>query len=213
LLNNQSPVHNRRKAFIYVSNGYDFDPFSKSRAKEMNERYSSMLGRNNSDDGSDGSSNSSSEVNPFSKQGNQFAAADLASELSELTRQANRSNVTMYTIDPRGLVGGPDLDETKLDMMDWQDHVRETQSSLRVIADLTGGYAAVNSNDFDKALKRIDAETSDYYVLGYYSSNPDPLKKRRNIEIKVAKTGRYDLKYKTSYTLRPPPAVKSTSAK
>ena len=43
----------------------------------------------------------------------------------------------------------------------------------------------VNQNDFDKALKRIDAETSDYYVFGYYSSNPDPLKKRRNIEIRV----------------------------
>ena len=210
LLTNLSQVHNRRKAFIYVSNGYDFDPFSKSRAKEMNERYSSMMGRN-SEDGSDNSS--SSEVNPFSKQGNQFAAADLAAELSELTRQANRANVTIYTIDPRGLVGGPDLDETKLDVMDWQDHVRETQSSLRVIADLTGGYAAVNSNDFDKALKRIDAETSDYYVLGYYSSNPDPLKRRRAIEIKVAKPGRYDLKYKTSYTLRPPPAVKSTGSK
>ena len=121
---------------------------------------------------------------------------------------ANRANVTMYTIDPRGLVGGPDLDETKLDTIDWQDHIRETQSSLRVIADLTGGYAVVNSNDFDKALKRIDAETSDYYVLGYYSSNPDPLKKRRAIEIKVAKSGQFDLKYKTSYTLRPPPVVK-----
>jgi VWFA-related protein len=213
LLNNLSQVHNRRKAFIYVSNGYDFDPFSKSRAKEANERYSSMMGRSSSDDGSSDSSSSSSEVNPFSKQGNQFAAADLASELSELTRQANRANVTIYTIDPRGLVGGPDLDETKLDMMDWQDHVRETQSSLRVIADLTGGYAVVNSNDFDKALKRIDAETSDYYVLGYYSNNPDPLKKRRAIEIKVAKQGRYDLKYKTSYTLRPPPAVKSTGSR
>ena len=54
-----------------------------------------------------------------------------------------------------------------------------------VTADLTGGFAVVNSNDFDKAIKRIDAETSDYYVLGYYSSNPDPFKKRRNIEIKV----------------------------
>jgi hypothetical protein len=91
----------------------------------------------------------------------------------------------MYTIDPRGLVGGPDLDETKLDMTDWQDHIRETQSSLRVIAEMTGGYAVVNQNDFDKAIKRIDAETSDYYVLGYYSSNPDPLKKRRDIEISV----------------------------
>jgi len=214
VLKNLEQVHNRRKAFIYVSNGYDFDPFSKSRAKESNQRYSSMMGNNCSSGGdSNCDSGSSSDTNPFSKTGNEFAAADLASELSELTREANRANTTMYTIDPRGLVGGPDLDETKLDMTDWQDHIRETQSSLRVIADLTGGYAVVNSNDFDKALKRIDNETSDYYVLGYYSSNPDPLKKRRNIEIKIAKSGKYDLKYKTSYTLRPAPAVKATSSK
>jgi VWFA-related protein len=212
ILGHLSQIHNRRKAFIYVSNGYDFDPFSKSRAKESNERYSNMMGRSNSDDSSGGDNSSVPDVNPFSRNNNQFAAADLASELSELTRQANRSNVSMYTIDPRGLVGGPDLDETKLDTTDWQDHIRETQSSLRVIADLTGGYAVVNSNDFDKALKRIDAETSDYYVVGYYSSNPDPLKKRRNIEIKVPKSGKYDLKYKTSYTLRPPPA-KSTASR
>ena len=215
MLQNLKQVHNRRKALIYVSNGYDFDPFSKSRAKESNDRYSAMLGNNSncSDSGNCDSNNSSSDTNPFSKSGNEFAAADLAAELSELTREANRANTTIYTIDPRGLVGGPDLDETKLDMTDWQDHIRETQSSLRVIADLTGGYAVVNSNDFDKALKRIDSETSDYYVLGYYSSNPDPLKKRRNIEIKVAKDGKYDLKYKTSYTLRPPPAVKTSQPK
>jgi len=212
ILGNLEQVHNRRKAFIYVSNGYDFDPFSKSRAKESNERFSSMMGRS-SDDSGDGSSNNSNTTNPFSKTGNEFAAADLAAELSELTRKANRANTTMYTIDPRGLVGGPDLDETKLDTTDWQDHIRETQSSLRVIADLTGGYAAVNSNDFDKALKRIDAETSDYYVLGYYSNNPDPLKKRRTIEIKVAKSEKYDLKYKTSYTLRPPPVIKASGSR
>jgi hypothetical protein len=108
-------------------------------------------------------------------------------------------------------VGGPDLDETTLDTTDWQDHIRETQSSLRTIAELTGGYAVVNQNDFDKALKRIDAETSDYYVLGYYSTNPDPLKKRRNIAIKINKSGKYDLKYKTQYTLKPPPARSSSS--
>jgi VWFA-related protein len=207
-------VHNRRKAFIYVSNGYDFDPFSKSRAKEANQRFSQMTGQDCSSDTSgncDSNNSNNGDTNPFSKGGNEFAAADLASELSELTREANRANTTMYTIDPRGLVGGPDLDETKLDMTDWQDHIRETQSSLRVIAELTGGYAVVNQNDFDKALKRIDGETSDYYVLGYYSSNPDPLKKRRNIEIRVKKAGKYDLKYKTSYTLRPPPAVKSST--
>ena len=206
-------VHNRRKAFIYVSNGYDFDPFSKSRAKEANQRFSQMTGQDCSSDSSncgDTNTSDSSNANPFSKGGNEFAAADLASELSELTREANRANTAIYTIDPRGLVGGPDLDETKLDMVDWQDHIRETQSSLRVIADLTGGFAVVNSNDFDKALKRIDAETSDYYVLGYYSSNPDPFKKRRNIEIKVKGPTKYDLNYKPSYVLKPPPAVKSS---
>jgi VWFA-related protein len=214
ILGNLQQVHNRRKAFIYVSNGYDFDPFSKSRAKESNERYSSMMGRNcDSSSGESCDSGTVSDTNPFSKSGNQFAAADLAAELSELTREANRANTTIYTIDPRGLVGGPDLDETKLDTMDWQDHIRETQSSLRVIADLTGGFAVVNSNDFDKALKRIDAETSDYYLLGYYSNNPDPLKKRRTIEIKIAKSGRYDLQYKTSYTLKPPPVVKTSGSR
>ncbi len=203
-------VHNRRKAFIYVSNGYDFDPFSKSRVKEANQRYSQMTGGSNNSDGSSTDNGQNSSANPFSKSGNEFAAADLAAELSELTREANRANTAMYTIDPRGLVGGPDLDETKLDMMDWQDHIRETQSSLRVIAELTGGFALVNSNDFDKGLKRIDGETSDYYVLGYYSSNPDPFKKRRNIEIKVKTPGKFELNYKPSYTLKPPPAIKTS---
>ncbi len=213
VLGKMEQVHNRRKAFIYVSNGYDFDPFSKSRAKEANQRFSQMTGGSTNSDGSSSDTSQNSNTNPFSKSGNQFASADLAAELSELTREANRANTAMYTIDPRGLVGGPDLDETKLDMTDWQDHIRETQSSLRVIAELTGGFAVVNSNDFDKALKRIDGETSDYYVLGYYSTNPDPLKKRRNIEIKVKTAGKYELNYKQSYTLKPPPAVKSTSSK
>ena len=227
VLQNLEQVHNRRKAFIYVSNGYDFDPFSKSRAKEANDRFSQMTGGQCDQSASGGSNNCptssgsstadgssvDTSANPFSKGGNEFAAADLASELSELTKEANRANTTMYTIDPRGLVGGPDLSETKLDTQDWMDHIRETQSSLRVIAELTGGYAVINQNDFDKALKRIDGETSDYYVLGYYSSNPDPLKKKRTIEIRVKKAGRYDLKYKTAYTLRPPPVVKSTPTK
>jgi VWFA-related protein len=211
VLQKMEQVHNRRKAFIYVSNGYDFDPFSKSRAKESNQRYSQMSGNSTNSDGSTTDNSQVTDTNPFSKSGNEFAAADLAAELSELTREANRANTAIYTIDPRGLVGGPDLDETKLDMVDWQDHIRETQSSLRVIADLTGGFALVNSNDFDKGLKRIDAETSDYYVLGYYSSNPDPLKKRRNIEIKVKGTAKYELNYKPQYTLKPAPAVKGSS--
>ena len=107
-------------------------------------------------------------------------------------------------------LGGGDLagivDAGKfLDQSEWRTFIQKTQSSLRFLAEETGGFAVVNDNDFAAAFKRIDAETSDYYVLGYYSTNPDPLKKRRNIEIRVARNGRYDLKYRTSYTLKPPP--------
>jgi VWFA-related protein len=154
-------------------------------------------------DGSDGSSSNQSDTNPFGRTGNQFSEADLASELGYLTRAANRANATIYTIDPRGLVGGPDIDQD-VDMMDYQNYVTESQNSLRVLAELTGGYAAVNQNDFTKALKRIDNETSDYYVVGYYSSNPDPLKRRRRIDVKVTRPS-LNVLHRTEYTIKVPP--------
>lgn len=218
ILRNLEKVHDRRKAFIYVSDGYDFDPFSKSRQAAEAQRQGATCS-NPSDPNSCTTPNQNCnagdpgciantpvpEFDPFSQNGNEFAEADLVQELAELTREANRANVTMYTIDPRGLVGGPDIDQTDIDPTEWQDHIRETQNSLRVIAQQTGGIAVVNQNDFDKAIKRIDAETSDYYVLGYYSSNPDPTHKKRKIEIRVTKPGKFELNYTPEYTLRPPP--------
>ena len=197
-------VHNRRKAFIYVSNGYDLDPFAKTRTKNQMERYGQL--RNNVDNSNgDGSNNNPDPNDPTNRnQNNQFAFADLVGELAELTRAANRANTTIYTIDPRGLVGGPDLDE-KIDMMEYLDYVRNTQDSLRVLADLTGGTAVVNQNDFGKALKKIDQETSDYYVVGYYSTNPDPTKRRRTVEVKVKRAGA-NVWHRTGYTLKRPGA-------
>jgi VWFA-related protein len=191
LLQKLGQVRDRRKAFIYISSGYDFDPLTKSRANAIAEQ-------------------AVPDTNPFGKRGNEFAAADLAAELSELTREANRANTTIYTIDPRGLVaGGPDLDQRGVDTNDWLDHIRDTQSSLRVIADLTGGIAVVNQNDFTAAVKRIDADSSDNYIVGYYSNNADVSRKRRTIEIRVPaaerrRNERLQLTYKTSYTLKPP---------
>jgi VWFA-related protein len=185
-------IHDRRKAFIYISNGYDLDPYAKTRAKNEAERYGSLR---------DSVDNSSSSDPARRRQGNQFAFADLVSDLAEVTRAAVRANTTIYSIDPRGLVAGPDLDQN-VDRMEFLDSVRTQQESLRVLADLTGGLAVVNQNDVSKALRRIDQETSDYYLVGYYSSNPDPTKKRRTIEVKVKRPGAV-VWHRPSYTLRP----------
>jgi len=194
-------VHDRRKALIYISNGYDLDPYAKTRAKNEAERY----GRLRDSVDNNGDNNSTDPNDPaLRQQGNQFAFADLISDLAEVTRAAVRANTTIYTIDPRGLVAGPDLDET-VDRMEFLDLVRNQQDTLRVLADLTGGLAAVNQNDLTKTLRRIDEETSDYYLVGYYSSNPDPTKKRRLIEVKVKRPDT-TVWHRPSYTLRTPDA-------
>jgi VWFA-related protein len=187
-------IANRRKAVIWVSNGYDFDPFKESRLGE-DPVFGGRFGQTREE--------GQQERDRFN-QGAQFADADLARELAEITRTANRANATIYTIDPRGLVAGADLDE-QLDPVEYADYVRKSQDSLRVLAEETGGIAVVNQNDFTKALKKIDNETSDYYVLGYYSTNPDPLKRTRKIEVKVKKPG-LNTWSRTSYTLKQPQA-------
>jgi VWFA-related protein len=184
-------IHDRRKALIYISNGYDLDPYAKTRAKNEAERYGSLRENVENSDPND----------PAARpQGNEFAFADLVADLADLTRAAVRANTTIYPIDPRGLVAGPDLDEN-VDRMEFLDMVRTQQDSLRVLADLTGGQAAVNQNDLTKVLKRIDQETSDYYLIGYESSNPDPTRKRRTIDVKVKRPNAV-VWHRPSYTLK-----------
>jgi VWFA-related protein len=221
LLDNLEKVHNRRKALVYVSDGYDFNPFQDARLGNMdpnspfaqNEfaRSQNQISAQNAQ--ANGTTAGPDPMMQQQQQSEEFADADLARELGDLTRSANRANVTVYTIDPRGLVGMGDIDE-QVDPSQWQDYVRKSQDSLRVLAEETGGIAVVNQNDFGKALKRIDAETSDYYVLGYYSKNPDATKRRRNIEVKVARAGqKYQVWSRKEYVLKPPPAPASPTKK
>lgn len=210
LLKNLEKVQNRRKAVVFVSDGYDFNPYQASRlgllaANSPFQQNDSMRMMN--DDG-EGGVDPNNPMAMQQKQNEQFADADLARDLGEATRQANRANATIYTIDPRGLVAMGDIGEN-VDPIQWNEYIRKSQDSLRVMADETGGIAVVNQNNFDNALKRIDAETSDYYVLGYYSKNPDPSKRRRQIEIKIARSG-MNVWSRKEYVLRPPPPPAST---
>jgi VWFA-related protein len=213
LLHNLEQTHNRRKAVILISEGYDFDPFAQARSGQatvgLNNQNMQMQNQMQNDPNNPNGTNTDYQNDPMNQR-NKFADTDLAIELNELGHEANRANATFYTIDPRGLVAGQDLDET-VDSTAWETHLRKSQDSLRVLAEQTGGLAVVNTNDFDKALKRIDAETSDYYVLGYYSSNPDPTQKRRLVDIRVKRPdpdgSGLDLTYRREYTLKPLPTA------
>ena len=182
-------IKNRRKAVIYVSNGYDLNPYPQGRLG-----YDPMFGITDSTQDID---------RMFRRQSGNlvFADADMQNQLAELTRAANRANATMYTIDPRGLVAGQAIDSPMTSSTEFFDYIRKSQDTLRVIAEETGGIAVVNQNNFDAALRRIDAETSDYYVLGYYSNNPDPSRRTRTIKIESTRDD-VNVWSRTSYTMR-----------
>ena len=198
-------VQNRRKAVIYFSSGYDFNPFEFERyfarnpmAREFQQgrTYGDIYGGMQNNPGLD----------PFTRldrQGEVFSDADLAMEIMELTQTANRANASFYTVDPRGLLAGPDVDYNG-PAQPWNEWRMRTQSSLRALSELTGGLAVVNRNDFEGAFREIDAETSDYYVLGFYSSNADPTFRTRQLDVAVKREGA-EVRSRTHYTFARPP--------
>ena len=193
MLERAAKITNRRKSFIYVSSGYDFNPFEDSRYNIEQQRYGLR-------DETGQYRNDITFQSPFEKQGQQFSDADLVADIAHLTRAARRANVVFYTVDPRGLLAGPDID-TDLSIQEWTEFAQTSITSLRVLGEETGGFCICNTNDFVGMLERIDAETSDYYMLGYNSTNPDPLRVRRRVRIEVTREGDYDLFYREEYTL------------
>jgi VWFA-related protein len=205
MLNELEQVNNKRKAVIYISTGYDFDPFAEGR----NSRDRIQGGRF-----ADPTRYLINEDNPYFKLGTITADLDLHQLMRELTLSANRANATLYTIDPRGLQGVVDAG-TYLDQSEWRTYIQKTTSTLRYMAEETGGFAVVNTNDFATDLRRIDAETSDYYIIGFYSTNPDPMKRTRLLDVKVdrpnvtvASRREYSLKAQGKPPAPPPIATK-----
>lgn len=180
LLGNLDRVRDRRKALILVGNGYDFDPFPEGRRgtdQVFGGRY-----------GSPWADPERGDRFLLEQNGNRFADGDLAAEMASLTGAANRVNATIYALDPRGVVGTTTAVDT-VDPTEMRNHIGKTQGSLRTLAESTGGFAVVNDNEYDGAIKRIDAETSDYYILGYYASDPDPKRRNRSVEVKTGRPG------------------------
>ena len=154
-------IHGRRKTMLLVSEGISYDIY-------------------------DVFANQSADI--VARQANDAAAA------------ATRANVAIYAIDPRGLtafgeaIDAPtlpnDISPSQFSVNSaLQDARRVSQQSLRTLAEETGGFAAINRNDFADAFARIVAENSTYYVLGYYPTNERRDGRFRSLEVRVTRPG------------------------
>lgn len=104
---------------------------------------------------------------------------------SRVFRSAARNNVSIYTVDPRGLTNFEfGVDEDVSSAVDRQI-VQESTDLLRVIAEETDGRAIVGRNDPVPALRQMVRDSSAYYLLGYTSTESPRDGKFHEIQVRV----------------------------
>jgi VWFA-related protein len=123
------------------------------------------------------------------------------SELRAATNAAVRANMSIYTLDIRGLqalVSGGEAQNASLrgtspysgqSSLNALNSNFTTQETLVTLAGDTGGRAFLDSNDFSKVFKGVQDDTSTYYVLGYHSANPARDGHYRHITVSVNHPG------------------------
>jgi VWFA-related protein len=85
---------------------------------------------------------------------------------------ANRANVTIHTVDPRGL----------------GSYTRAADSLYRLALD-TGGRAILNTNNFELGLRQVIEDASTYYLVGYSPTRTEEDGKFHKISVKVKRSG------------------------
>ena len=133
--------------------------------------------------------------------GMQRTGIENQSELRAATNAAVIANLSIYTLDIRGLQALPPGGEAQSASLrgtsaySGQAQLNalnsnfQSQETLVTLAADTGGKAFLDSNDFGKVFKSVQDDTSLYYLLGYHSTNTARDGKYRRITVRVNRPG------------------------
>jgi VWFA-related protein len=131
------------------------------------------------------------------------SGVDNQSALRATTAAAVKANVSIYSLDIRGLQAFPPGGEAQSASLHGQSAYSgasvlndlnsnaASQDTLATLSSDTGGKAFFDSNDFSGVFSQVQKDSSVYYVLGFTSNNP--LKDGRFRRLKV-QVNRPDLK-------------------
>jgi len=171
-----------RKALVLVSEGY-----TNIIPPQMRNADAQMPGLGNPAYG-----NAQAGVNdPNEDRASWLASLDMDSDLRDVYDMANKNNVAIYAVDPRGLpVFEFDINEGGgIGIQTDSTYLRSTMDTLRLLAENTDGRAIVNRNDLAIGMKQITRDQSAYYLIGYNSSQAPSDGKFHEIKVRVKRPG------------------------
>ncbi|HEX7138048.1 MAG TPA: VWA domain-containing protein [Vicinamibacterales bacterium] len=169
-----------RKSLILVSEG-----FSYMVPPQMRSANAQMPGLGNPN-----ALNPNAGTNDINEDRASWSASmDLESDLRDIYDTANRNNVAIYAVDPRGLAGFEfDINENVGFQTD-SKYLSSTMDTLRTLAENTDGRAIVNRNDLVAGMQQIARDSSAYYLIGYNSSQAPADGKFHEIKVRVKRSG------------------------
>ncbi|HXW05082.1 MAG TPA: VWA domain-containing protein [Vicinamibacterales bacterium] len=166
-----------RKSIIFVSEG-----FTGNLPAQINDPVAAIPGFGNPNRGRAG-------VEMRNDRADFLTKTDMISDMSEIFKEANRNNTSIYAVDPRGLAAFEYDINQGVGLETDRSHLAESLDTLRMLADNTDGRAIVNSNDLATGMKQIIRDASGYYLLGYNSTQAPTDGRFHEIRVRVTRRG------------------------
>ena len=136
---------------------------------------------------------------------------DNRSQLRATTDAANRANMSIYTVDSRGLLAeipGGDASVgaspgnamyTGAAVFQQSGARQDSRETLATLASDTGGRSFFDLGDLGQAFHSVQSDTAGYYLVGYYSANTQHDGRWRTIRVKVAGVPGARVRYRQGY--------------
>jgi VWFA-related protein len=106
--------------------------------------------------------------------------------IQTVAKTANANNITLYTLHAGGLAAGSDTSAENQQPVSHnvtQAALTNSTDSLNLMADMTGGIAAVGTNNFAEAFRRINRDLDSYYSIGYRSGT-ERVDRERQVQVR-----------------------------
>jgi VWFA-related protein len=136
---------------------------------------------------------------------------DNQAQLHATIDAAVRSGVTFWMVDARGLVAQAPLGDAtqgsqgNIDMYSGaaaqavNDRFQQSQDTMYALAADTGGKALFDNNDLTRGIVQAQHSISDYYTIGYYTTNTAQNGRFRKVAITVDSALNASLDYRHGY--------------